>query len=98
MGTSLVQTRVDDNLKNRAAAVYNNLGMDLSTAIRIFLTRSVLVNGIPFQMTLPTETDITKSALNALYEANAQAEVNGKSEMTLDEINNEIYAVRASRG
>lgn len=48
MATSIVQFRVDDDLKNEATAVYEKLGIDLSTAMRMFLKRSVMENGIPF--------------------------------------------------
>ena len=53
MATTLVQVRVDDELKDQATAVYDALGIDLSTAIRMFLKRSIMVNGVPFNMTLP---------------------------------------------
>ena len=53
MATTLVQVRIDDELKNQATAVYDALGIDLSTAVRMFLKRSVMVNGVPFNMTLP---------------------------------------------
>ena len=39
MSTTLVQVRVDDELKNQATAVYDALGIDLSTAVRMFLKR-----------------------------------------------------------
>ena len=48
MGTSIVQFRIDDDLKNEAVALYDKLGIDLSTAMRMFLKRSVYMNGIPF--------------------------------------------------
>ncbi|MBO7078577.1 MAG: type II toxin-antitoxin system RelB/DinJ family antitoxin, partial [Bacilli bacterium] len=38
---TVLQVRVDEELKNQAGAIYNELGMDLSTAIRMFLKRSV---------------------------------------------------------
>ena len=47
MATTLVQVRIDDELKNQATAVYDALGIDLSTAVRMFLKRSVMVNGVP---------------------------------------------------
>ncbi|MDD7224360.1 MAG: type II toxin-antitoxin system RelB/DinJ family antitoxin, partial [Lachnospiraceae bacterium] len=40
MATTLVQVRIDDELKNQATAVYDALGIDLSTAVRMFLKRS----------------------------------------------------------
>ena len=46
MASTLVQIRVDEKLKDDAAAVYENLGLDLSTAVRIFFKRSVAENGI----------------------------------------------------
>ena len=53
MASSLVQIRLDDDLKAEASALYDALGLDLPTAIRMFIKRSVMVNGIPFSMTLP---------------------------------------------
>ena len=48
-----MQVRIDDELKNQATAVYDALGIDLSTKVQMFLKRSVMVNGVPFNMTLP---------------------------------------------
>ena len=36
MASTLVQIRVDEKLKDDAVAVYEHLGLDLSTAVRIF--------------------------------------------------------------
>lgn len=77
--------------KNQACAVYNELGMDLSTAIRMFLKRSVLVGGIPF------DTKIDESTLKAILAIDNMrtiSEKNGNSEMTLEEINEEIRLTR----
>lgn len=49
---AIVQFRVDDDVKAQASAIYEKLGMDLSTAIRIFLKRSIRVKGMPFGMML----------------------------------------------
>lgn len=43
-----LQIRVDDNLKTRAQQVVEELGIDLSSAIRIFLSQLVKENGFPF--------------------------------------------------
>ena len=37
MASSVVQFRIDDDLKDQAAEIFDKLGLDLSTAIRIFL-------------------------------------------------------------
>lgn len=97
MASSVMQIRVDDELKAQATAVYEELGLDLPTAIRMFLKRSVLVNGVPFRMTLPKYDYKSDRALRALQELGERAERNGTSTLTLDEINAEIAAVREER-
>lgn len=97
MATSLVQVRVDEELKNQATAVYDELGMDLSAAVRLFLKRSVMVNGVPFKMTLPKADPQAEKALKAMQELSNTASKNGTSEMGLDEINVEIEAARRNQ-
>lgn len=94
MATSLVQVRIDEDLKTQATAIYDKLGMDLSSAVRIFLKRSVMVNGVPFDMTLPKQEYNAEKAVSAMEKLSAEALKNGTSNMSLDEINKEIYAVR----
>ncbi len=97
MATTLVQVRVDDELKDQATALYDALGIDLSTAVRMFLKRSIMVNGIPFNMTLSQSDIKAERAARALRELSNAAKANGTSDMTLEEINAEIDAVRKKR-
>ena len=46
---------MDNSLKDKAALVFENLGIDISTAVRMFLKRAVMENSIPFRMTLPKQ-------------------------------------------
>ena len=50
--TSNLQIRLDSNLRNEAQCVLNDLGMDVSTAVRIFLKQVVIERGLPFRPTL----------------------------------------------
>jgi addiction module RelB/DinJ family antitoxin len=43
-----IQVRVEDDMKTRADALFASLGMDTSTAIRVFLTAAIETRGIPF--------------------------------------------------
>ena len=75
-------------------AIYNELGIDLSTAVRMFLKKSVLEGGIPF------DTKIDQLTLNAILSIDKMrtlSENNGNSEISLDEINEEIKLARAER-
>lgn len=96
MANSLVQIRVDEQLKEDVTNIYEELGIDLPTAIRIFLKRSVQEKGIPFGMKL---TDIQRGnkAISAMQWMSQAAEENGIADMSLDEINEEIQAVRQRR-
>lgn len=96
---AIVQFRVDDSLKLQAASIYEKLGIDLSSALRMFLKRSVMVNGIPFSMVLEEDEEAYDSnkAISAMKRLNEAAERNGTSEMSLDEINEEIAAYRRER-
>jgi DNA-damage-inducible protein J len=92
---ALVQARVDKELKQEVAEIYEALGMDLPTAIRMFFVRSKMVRGIPFDTTLPKDVLTRTEAMSALDEMFHQA--SDVPEMSLDEINAEIAAARADR-
>lgn len=96
MANSLVQIRVDEQLKEDVTNIYEELGMDLPTAIRIFLKRSVQERGIPFGMKL-TDIQWENKAVSAMQRMSRAAEENGTADMTLEEINGEIQAVRQGR-
>ena len=97
MAISVMQVRVDNELRTQATAVYEELGIDLPTAIRMFLKRSVAVNGVPFSMTLPRQDYNAERAIRAMQSLSEAAQQNDTSDMTLDEINAEIAASRATR-
>ncbi len=47
---STIQLRVDDDLKAKSDKLFKDLGTDTTTAIRIFLTQALAVNGFPFEI------------------------------------------------
>lgn len=90
----LVQFRADKALKEEVADIYSQLGMDLPTAFRMFMSKSKQVRGLPFDAVLPpvTKREDFRSAFKALREEAADVH-----EMSLEEINAEISAARAGR-
>lgn len=91
----LIQFRADKALKREVSEIYESLGMDLPTAFRMFMIRSKIEKGLPFDAKLP-ENAITRSeALSTFNELRRQAA--NLPEMSLNEINSEIDAVRAER-
>jgi DNA-damage-inducible protein J len=47
---ALVQTRIDPAVKERAAAVLENMGLTVSDAVRILLTRTANEGVLPFTL------------------------------------------------
>jgi addiction module RelB/DinJ family antitoxin len=45
---------MDEDLKNEASDLFEKLGLDIPTAIRIFFKRAVTEKGIPFEVREPT--------------------------------------------
>ena len=45
-----LQIRIDDTIKKQADTLFSSLGLDTSTAIRIFLNASIENAGIPFSV------------------------------------------------
>lgn len=93
-GQALVQARMDSQLKDSVAAIYDALGIDLSTAIRMFFKKTLMVGGIPFEMVLPASNLKRKSFNDLLEVARAQASSSG---MTEKDISDEIAAYRRER-
>ena len=52
MASSLVQFRADESMKTKATAICEQLGMDLTTYLRMCMSRLVQENGVPFSMKL----------------------------------------------
>ena len=44
-----IQIKVDDSLRDAAQFVASQIGLDVATAVRMFLVQMVKVNGLPFQ-------------------------------------------------
>lgn len=63
----------------------------------MFLKRSVTVNGIPFSMILDKTDSEQELAAISIRNMNDSAEENGISEMTTDDIDQEIAKYRKER-
>lgn len=95
MTNTLVQVRIDDKLKKQATKVFEDVGLDLSTAIKIFLKRSVQKKGIPFAMN-QEDIEATAAIENILAMREEVASSDARN-MTLADINAEIVAYRAGK-
>ena len=60
------QVRIDSNIKKEAQDLFANLGLDMSSAINIFLYQCVLRGGLPFGVEMPS---YNRETLDAMAEA-----------------------------
>ena len=52
MSKTSMSIRLDSDVKEQAQQVFNNLGMDMTTAINIFLRQAIQYQGLPFDVRL----------------------------------------------
>lgn len=67
---SKVSTNIslDADLKKSSQELFSDLGMDLSTAVTIFLKQSLRVQGLPFVVTREVPNAETQAALDEYHE------------------------------
>lgn len=91
-----ITLRVEKDLKRRFYELCDDFGMSASTAFNIFMKAVVRERKIPFEIQ-NSQQNKTQEYL-ALYESIRETVRNaGVPEMTLDEINAEIKAVRDAK-
>ena len=62
--TTNLNIRVDEEIKRKAEAIFSELGLNMSTAINIFLRYSVRYGGIPFELRIEKPNKETISAMD----------------------------------
>lgn len=66
MATTNFSVRLDSDLKKRSEVIYGELGINLTTAINVFLRKSLTVGGFPFDVRID---EPNREATLALLEA-----------------------------
>ena len=61
--TTNFTVRMDSNIKKQCEAMYGELGLNLTTAINVFLRQSLRVGGFPFDIRLNTPTKETVATM-----------------------------------
>lgn len=62
-GTTNINVRVDKEIKRKAEAIFSELGLNMSTAMNMFLRYSVRYGGIPFDLRLDIPNEETRAAI-----------------------------------
>ena len=63
MSTTPTQIRIDSQVKEQAVSLFSDLGMDMSSAVNIFLRQCILRGGLPFAVEIPHYSQRTLDAM-----------------------------------
>ena len=98
MAQQAMTVRLDSQMKAQFDSLCEQFGMSANTAINIFVNAVVRSQSIPFSINIPSKKDIVREkAIKAIESMQKSAEESGASEMTLEEINEEIRLAREER-
>ena len=59
MASTNLNIRMDKEIKDPAEEIFNELGLNMTTAINVFLRASIRVHGLPFDLKLDVPQEIT---------------------------------------
>ena len=97
MATVNITVRVDEETKASFDEFCSNVGMNATSAVNMFIKAVLRTRELPFKVTDVNENDKRAFGLQAVESISNMRRLsdnNGNSEMTLEEINAEINAVR----
>ncbi len=63
MANVQTQIRIDKEVKQDATALFKSLGLDMSSAVNIFLRQCLIHGGLPFQVEVPKYNKKTQRAI-----------------------------------
>ena len=75
--------RIDKTIKDKSEKVFEDLGLNMTTAINIFLRQVIRVNGIPFEIKGNVPNQETKEAIE---ESIAIANDNSKGYSNIEDL------------
>ena len=96
MSQTAMSVRIDNQQKAKFDSLCEQFGMSANTAINIFVRQVIRLRRIPFIISAAeSDEDIRAKAIQTIKEIREDAQ--NRPELTLDEINAEINAVREAR-
>lgn len=63
MAATNLNIRTDKAIKEQAEQIFNELGLNMTTAINLFLRTAIREHGIPFELKLDVPIDTTAAAI-----------------------------------
>ena len=70
-----INFRIDDDLKIKADKIFNELGLNITTAITMFICQTIQQGCIPFEVTARTDPFYSEENMNFLRKSIKDAEM-----------------------
>ncbi|MBY0416530.1 MAG: type II toxin-antitoxin system RelB/DinJ family antitoxin [Pararheinheimera sp.] len=83
--TAMVHVRIDEKIKEQAAETLASMGLTVSDAVRVFLTRVVAEKELPFSLKAPNAQSV-----NAMAETDTILQNHKARFETVDDLINDI--------
>lgn len=96
MAQSTISARIDSKDKLAFDSFCSRVGLNTSSVLNMFIKKVISEDRIPFEISAPKKVSLNEG-LAAFYQLREEAQKNGLQDMSLDEINAEIAAVRSGK-
>ena len=81
IATTNLNIRIEKAIKDQAENIFNELGINMTTAVNMFLRTAIREHGIPFELKLDVPNDTTAAAIEEGRKIAADTTVKGYSNM-----------------
>lgn len=81
MATTNLNIRTDKEIKEQAEQIFSDLGMNMTTAVNMFLRAVIRENGIPFDLKLEVPNEVTAAAIEEGRRIASDPDLKGYADM-----------------
>lgn len=87
--TSNMTIRMDREVKEQAQQIFSELGIDMTTAVNVFLRQAIRYNGFPFEVRVTAPNEETLAAIQEVRQMKKNPSL-GKTYTDVDEMMKEL--------
>ena len=82
MATTNLNIRTDKEIKEQAEQIFSDLGLNMTTAVNMFLRSTIRENGIPFDLKLEVPNEVTTAAIEEGSRIASDPDVKGYTDIS----------------
>lgn len=82
MATTNLNIRTNKEIKEQAEQIFSDLGLNMTTAVNMFLRSTIRENGIPFDLKLEVPNEVTTAAIEEGRRIASDPDVKGYTDIS----------------